>query len=425
MKKLITLILGIALVYSCSTGSDENSNTTTSVVPIAPSNLIGTVAATTQINLSWTDNSTNETGFKIERKTGNGTYAVVGTTATNVTTFNDSGAPNTTYTYRVYSNNSSGNSLTYTNELTLTTANIINLPSVTTSAASSITTSTALSGGAISNDGGAAVTIRGVCWNTSPNPTISLSTKTINGTGIGAFTSNITSLSANTTYYLRAYATNSVGTSYGNEVSFITASPPTITVTDIDGNTYQTVTICNQIWTKTNLKVTKYRNGDIIPQITDPTQWASLTTGAWCYYANTTSNGTTYGKLYNWYAVNDSRGLAPTGYHIPTDTEWTTLTTCLGGPNGAAGKMKELGTSHWLQPNTGATNSSGFTGLPGGMRSANGFIGITLQGYWWSSTLGNNGTISGWLRWILYDNVNVQIGSGNKVNGLSIRCVKD
>jgi len=128
------------------------------------------------------------------------------------------------------------------------------------------------------------------------------------------------------------------------------------------------VQIGNQTWTLKNLDVSTYRNGDPIPQVQDNTAWANLSTGAWCYYLNNTANGTIYGKLYNWYAVNDPRGLAPNGYHIPTDAEWTTLTTYLGGSTLAGGKMKEAGSSHWLSPNTGATNSSGFKGLPGGFR---------------------------------------------------------
>ena len=423
MKKFFALLLGITLACSCSDGSE---NSTTTVVPVAPSNLTGFIASTTQISLTWTDISTNETGFKIERKTGTGTYAVVGTTATDVTTFRDTAlTPSTTYTYRVNSNNTVGNSLIYSNELTLTTTSVINFPSLTTTAVSSITTSTTVSGGTILSDGGASITAKGVCWSTSSNPTIALSTKTTNGTGTGVFSSNINSLKANTPYYLRAYATNSAGTSYGNEISFITASPPIITVIDIDGNAYQTVTICNQIWTKSNLNVSKYRNGDVIPQVTDATQFAALTTGAWCYYANNSANGRIYGKLYNWYAVNDSRGLAPIGYHIPTDAEWTTLTTCLNGPNDAGSQMKETGFSHWWPySNPVETNSSGFTALPGGMRSDD-FILMTKQGYWWSSTQGGGSVNGAWIRIISYNNDVVQTGSVNKASALSIRCVKD
>ncbi len=157
------------------------------------------------------------------------------------------------------------------------------------------------------------------------------------------------------------------------------------------------VVIGTQVWKTRNLDVTTYRNGDPIPQVTDPTQWINLTTGAWCYYENNTANGTVYGKLYNWYAVNDSRGLAPTGYHVPSDAEWTTLTTFLGGEGVAGGKMKSTDTSLWQSPNTSATNESGFTGLPGGCRSDDGaFDDVGDGGDWWSSS--ENGTASAWFR---------------------------
>ena len=243
MKKIITLILGITLFYSCSTSSDGNGNSNTAVVPVAPSNLTGTVASSTQINLSWTDNSTNETGFKIERKTGTENYAVVGTTTADITTFNNSGlSPNTAYTYRVYSNNAVGNSLTYSNELPLTTINTIIIPTLITTAASSISTTTAISGGTISSDGGASITARGIVWSTSSSPTTILPTKTSDGTSIGSFTSAISGLTSNTTYYIRAYATNGVGTAYGNEYSFTTTASilPTITTTALSSITTTT-----------------------------------------------------------------------------------------------------------------------------------------------------------------------------------------
>ena len=148
-------------------------------------------------------------------------------------------------------------------------------------------------------------------------------------------------------------------------------------------NRTHSVTICSQVWMLKNLDVSKYRNGDDIPQVTDATTWANLTTGAWCYYENNTANGTVYGKLYNWFAVNDPRGLAPSGWHIPSQAEWVTLQNCLG--NDPGGKVKETGTAHWNPPNTGATNSSGFTALPAGSRSnSNGvFEGIGGGTTWW------------------------------------------
>jgi len=185
------------------------------------------------------------------------------------------------------------------------------------------------------------------------------------------------------------------------------------------------VTICNQIWTTKNLDVSTYRNGDVIPQVTDPTQWASLTTGAWCYYNNNSDNGAIYGKLYNWYAVNDSRGLAPFGWHIPSDVEWSSLENCLGGANFAGGAMKEVGSLHWASPNIGATNSSGFSGIPGAHRKIDGtFNEIGVYAYWWCATEPN--TIGVFLRFISYGfSIISRSSSDTKTNGYSVRCIKD
>jgi len=170
-------------------------------------------------------------------------------------------------------------------------------------------------------------------------------------------------------------------------------------VTDINGNTYPSVNIGSQTWMQKNLNVSKYKNGDIIPQVTNATQWAALTTGAWCWYNNDSATyAATYGKLYNWYAVNDPRGLAPDGWHVPSDGEWNQLikyldpstdTTLFGYQNSTAGAlMKESGTAHWLAPNTGANNSSNFTALPGGGRgNAGAFGNIGQYGTWWTSTV--------------------------------------
>ncbi len=339
MKKILYLFV-VIIVYSCSTSTDENGNSNTTVVPLPPTGLNGSVVSPTQINLSWTDNSTNETGFKIERRTGSANYAVVGTVNQDILSFSDSGlTPSTTYTYRVYAFNTVGNSLTYTNEVTLTTTAILAIP--------------------------------------GPN------------------------------------------------------------VTDIDGNVYQSVTNCNQTWTKTNLNVSKYTDGTPIPQVTDPTQWGNLSTGAWCYYENNSANGSIYGKLYNWYAVAGiydvasaanpalRKKLAPAGWHIPSDAEWTQLTDCLGGEAVAGGKMKatgavQSGNGLWVSPNTDATNESGFTGLPASSRNFDGpsFVGIGFQGVWWC-----------WpenaLRYLSYNYGSVTSGEADVRYGFSVRCIKD
>ena len=195
----------------------------------------------------------------------------------------------------------------------------------------------------------------------------------------------------------------------------------------IDENCIPFVTICTQDWMLKNLDVTTYRNGDPIPQVTTDDAWRTSTTGAWCYYANNSLNGITYGKLYNWYAVNDSRGLAPVGWHIPTETEWTTLVNCLGGFVIAGGRMKETGTINWLSPNTEATNSSGFTGLPGGIRyglSFDQFNGLGIQGNWWSSTSTDpSHAFSHGL-----NNTNGEVATTNNTSfevGMSVRCVRN
>ena len=186
-----------------------------------------------------------------------------------------------------------------------------------------------------------------------------------------------------------------------------------------------TVIIGTQTWTTKNLDVATYRNGDAIPQVQDGIAWSNLTTGAWCYYyENNPATGTTYGKLYNWYAVNDSRGLAPTGYHIPTDAEWTNLTTYLGGESVAGGKMKS--TSGWQNNGNygNGTNTSGFTGLPGGCRYNNGnFYTIGALGNWWSSS--EYDTYNARYRDLNNNNGNVYRYYNDKQNGFSVRCLRD
>jgi uncharacterized protein (TIGR02145 family) len=184
------------------------------------------------------------------------------------------------------------------------------------------------------------------------------------------------------------------------------------------------ITIGTQIWTGCNLNVDTYRNGDPIPQVTDNAEWDTLTTGAWCYYNNDPVNGTIYGKLYNRYAVMDPRGLAPAGYHIPSESEWTTLINFLGGVSLAGGKMKEIGTTHWLSPNFAATNSSGFTGLPGSNRQDNGiFSGIGLYGTWWSSSSFNSVLFKSYdLRYHSSDIILSAIGAQA---GAQVRLIKD
>lgn len=206
------------------------------------------------------------------------------------------------------------------------------------------------------------------------------------------------------------------------------------TVTDIDGNTYPTVTIGDQVWMAKNLNVSRYRNGDPIPQVQDSLEWSNLTTGAWCYYKNNTANGPIYGKLYNWYAVNDPRGLAPEGYHIPSYNEWSIMRVYIGGDtvnftSQEARKLKEVGTEHWLS-NNGATNETGFTALGAGVRGIIGdgslggkFLHQLIITIWWSSTAYNN---YGAYHFLLDYSEDTMGGDSDPFeSGFSVRCIKD
>jgi len=194
-------------------------------------------------------------------------------------------------------------------------------------------------------------------------------------------------------------------------------------ITDYDGNVYHSVTIGTQTWMVENLKTTHYNDGTAIPNVTDATAWGALTTPGYCWYNNDVTNKATYGALYNWYAASNSL-LCPSGWHVPTDAEWTTLTTFLGGSSVAGGKLKESGTAHWITPNTGADNSSGFTALPGGSHYSNGLYYLNGQyGWWWSTTASSSTQV-----WHVYmqNSTTVLSRTSAAMNlGFSVRCIKD
>jgi uncharacterized protein (TIGR02145 family) len=192
-------------------------------------------------------------------------------------------------------------------------------------------------------------------------------------------------------------------------------------VTAQDGKAYKSVKIGNQTWMTENLNVSTYRNGDTIPQVQDPKAWSSLTTGAWCYYEGKAETGARYGKLYNWYAISDPRGLAPEGWHIPTDSEWVTLTKFLGGKIESSAKIKSM--RGWSQGGNGS-NESGFNALPGGTRSINeAFSFVGDYGYWWTSSSFDG--YSAWNRFLAYNNNYIGRSTGWKQFGNSVRCIKD
>jgi uncharacterized protein (TIGR02145 family) len=197
------------------------------------------------------------------------------------------------------------------------------------------------------------------------------------------------------------------------------------TLTDFDGNTYHAIAIGTQTWMVENLKVTHYRNGEEILYLTDDIVWVASTSGAYCWHNNNPNNKSNFGSLYNWFAVSDSRNIAPIGWHVPTNDEWAILIDYLGGYELAGGLMKEAGTAHWLSPNSSATNVSGFTALPSGRRSYNDgtFSDLGVNGYWWSST--TKDTSSAWDRNLYYSNAWCESYFAGKQYGFSIRCILD
>jgi uncharacterized protein (TIGR02145 family) len=293
--------------------------------------------------------------------------------------------------------------------------------------ATNFTTITAASGGNITSDGGSEILTNGVCWSTTANPVITDS-KTVDAVGSDTFVSSLSGLAAGTTYHVRAYATNSAGTAYGADMICTSYSG---SVTDEEGNDYYTIAIGVQLWMAENLKTTRYSNGDLIGTTTPAT--LDITKEATPKYQwaqdGDESNVAVYGRLYTWDAVTDSRNVCPTGWHVPTDAEWTNLTTFLGGEGEAGGKLKESGKTHWSGRYTGTTNETGFTALPGGSRFyyydgealVGPFSGLG-HGSWWSST--ENSTSDAYGRNISSAN-EVFRYSHDKWEGLSVRCVKD
>jgi uncharacterized protein (TIGR02145 family) len=322
--------------------------------------------------------------------------------------------PAATYYIRAYATNSAGTG--YGNELT---SNYSVVPVLSTNVIIAVTDSIVTCGGTIASDGGKAVKSRGVCWSTSKNPTTA-NFYTTDGKGIGGYNSTITNLSPDITYYVRAYAINDIGTAYGNERSFSTSK---LVVKDKDNNYYRIVTIGSQVWMADNLKTTRFRDSTLIPLVGDNTTWSQLPTPGYCWYNNQSDYGNTYGALYNWPAVS-SQKLCPTGWHVPTDTEWISLENQLGGLSVAGGKLKEIGTEHWTVPNSGATNEMMFNGLPGGYRINTGeYDNKGSYGNFWSAT-SVNATVA-YYRYLYYGNGIMTKSFVNQKYGLSVRCLKN
>ncbi|MFM1875526.1 MAG: hypothetical protein RL266_1263 [Bacteroidota bacterium] len=300
------------------------------------------------------------------------------------------------------------------------------LPLVTTLPLGAFTAETAELGGIVDGNGGTTITQRGVAWGTAPAPTTA-GQFTIDGSGTGTFVSLIEGLSSNTIYYARAYAINNAGIAYGNDIIFQVTNDPYLPgngVTDIDGNFYQTIHASSgQEWMIENLKVCRYANGDSILHLESELPWSISDSGAWCTYNNNNANTDVFGKLYNGWAVEDPRNVCPEGWHVPSAPEWDELHAVNNGYSFGGGNLKKTGIDLWLAPNTGATNSSGFTALPGGRRLGGGVFQESFgSGYWWTSS-GNSSTLT--TRILYYTSNGVWIDDLSKYEGLSIRCVKD
>jgi len=431
------LITHAPIKPSVSTGSVTNITTTTATCSgNVTSDGKATVAAR---GVCW---STSENPTVANSKTTNGTG--VGTYTSNITGL----SPNTAYYVRAYATNSEGTA--YGEQKTFTTNAQQATPSVTSGDVTNITTTTASCSGNVTSDGGSSVTARGVCWSTSQNPTTSNS-KTTNGTGVGTYTSHITGLSPNTTYYVRAYATNSQGTAYGEQRTFRTLTASDIeygSFTDSrDGIVYKTVTIGEQVWMAENLAYLPSVVGPATESYTAPYYYVYGYDGTSVATAKATSNYTTYGVLYNWPAALTA---CPEGWHLPSDEEWTQLETylannghnydgSLGGDNirdkiaislaSATGWDADPENYPGAIGNTNPAydayrNKSGFSALPGGYRRRSGaFDVIGIDGTWWSST--QYGTHSAWFRALHYSNSHVRRNTTDREDGLSVRCMRD
>lgn len=415
-------ILLVFVVISCEVDKDENKPVvaTNEVTAINSTEALcggvissdGGFAVTTR-GVCW---STDPNPTIDDNKTTDGAGA--GSFTSQITSLQ----PKTNYYVRAYAINSEGTG--YGMAMAFET---IGAAVLTTAEVTEISYTSAVCGGTIASDGDQSITARGVCWSTSPDSVElgNASGFTVNGSGIGSFESELPDLSLGTTYYIRAYATNSIETFYGDIKSFKTLGPTGTFKDSRDGQVYNYMAIGNQTWMAENLKFlpTVHNNAEFESKgnNSQPGYGIYGYNGSDVATANLLANYTTYGVLYNWFAVN-SGDICPSGWHIATDAEWAELTDFLGGSSLAGGKLKETGTSHWNGSNTGATNETGFTALPGGLRV---FINEVFHyigdyGVWWCAA---ENSIWGWA--MNYDDSGVSRGSYDKRFGLSVRCVKD
>lgn len=434
MKKNL-FIISVLLIFTACTKTEENSQTPNPSLPSLQTTNISDITSTSALS----GGTITSSGSSAILEQG-----VCWNTSSNPTLDNNSTSdditsnsyismisslnPNTTYHVRAYATNSNGTG--YGNDLSFTTPAVTStsIPVLTTSSVTNITQQNATSGGNITSNGGAAITERGICWNIVGNPTILDSKTTVVGS-IGSFVANTTQLKAQTTYYVKAYAINSVGVAYGNEITFTTLdfSIQGSNVTDIDGNVYNSVILGGVTWMVQNLKTTKYQNGDLLTYIPVNSDWQSNhpTTGSYCYYNNIPSNDVGYGKLYDYYAATDSRNVAPDGWKVPSKTDWDNLIAYLNfnTTEGAAESLKINTGSYTFQAPNNATNSSGFSAVPGGNRIYNNgsYQNQSTYGCWWTTTPNKLKRLT-WNSNLVEESLRGT--SAQAKEGLSIRCIK-
>jgi uncharacterized protein (TIGR02145 family) len=312
-------------------------------------------------------------------------------------------------------------------------ASLTNFPTFNQNTTGNATTATTAGTASTTTKLATSRNINGVAFDGSGDITLTADAGTLTGTtlkstvtgssltSVGTITSGVWS---GTTVAIEKGGTGLTAAGTAGQILTSTGSGTLTWTTTSTAVFLPTVVIGTQQWMRENLDVMTYRNGDVIPQVTDNTAWLGLTTGAWCWYSNSADNGDIYGKLYNWYAVNDPRGLAPQGWHIPTDAEWTTLSTLLGGDAAAGGKMKTTGISRWTTSNISANNESGFAGLPGGFRLSDGsFFYVREFGLWWSAT--GRYSANAWYRFLYHGNNALGNTDETKLCGFSVRCLRD
>jgi len=337
----------------------------------------------------------------------------------------------------------------YSDEQQQFTTDPFNKPSVTTDSTRNLWYNKAIVWGTVADNGGRHILKKGICWSKQTQPDILQDSVIDLGAGGGSFSGELKGLKAETKYYVRVFAINAIGTAYGEEKNFTTQpSTGTGTVTDINGNDYNTVKMGNQWWMAENMRAVKYPDNSNVTHLQNNSDWGTQTiyNEAYCYYDNSSANRDIYGALYTWAAAmkgvgsstaspSGVQGICPEGWHMPSDEEWKELEMFLGmsrseadrdGDRGTdeGGKLKETGTIHWVV-NSGATNITGFTALPGGWRQ-NGtgqFGDLGFYSYYWTAT--QSSTTDAWTRKLHGNLSKTGRFSQPKQAGFSVRCVKD